>query len=56
VIFTLRDDLPPPGFGEKIRELESANRWQLVERGDPFQAMPNGHPEVRLRVWVFRVL
>jgi MFS family permease len=56
VIFTLRDDLPPPGFGEKIRELESTRRWELVERGDPFQAMPNGHPEVRLRVWAFRVL
>jgi MFS family permease len=56
VIFTLRDDLPPPGFDEKIRELEGSSRWELVERGDPFQAMPNGHPEVHLRVWVFRVL
>jgi MFS family permease/SAM-dependent methyltransferase len=56
VIFTLRENPTPPGFEEKIRELEADGRWRLVERGDAFQAMPNGHAEVELRVWVFRVL
>ena len=56
VIFTLRADEMPPGFEEKIAELESASRWQLVERGQEFQALPIGEPEVRVRVWAFRVL
>jgi hypothetical protein len=41
---------------DKIAELESQNRWELVERSDEFQAMPRRHPEVLLRVWTFRVL
>jgi MFS family permease len=56
VIFTLRADQMPPGFEDKIAELERARRWELVERGDEFQAMPVGEPEVRVRVWAFRVL
>jgi MFS family permease len=56
VIFTLRSDQTPPGFDEKIAELEGAQRWQLVERGDEFQALPVAEPEVLVRVWAFRVL
>lgn len=56
VIFTLREDQTPPGFADKIAELESGSRWELVERSDEFQAMPHRHPEVLLRVWAFRVL
>ena len=55
VIFTLRSDDVPPGFSEKIAELEQERRWELVERGDEFQALPTGEPEVRVRVWAFRV-
>jgi len=55
VIFTLRADQLPPGFEDKIAELESAERWQLVERGEEFQALPIGEPEVLVRVWAFRV-
>jgi len=55
VIFTLRADQPPPGFEDKISELEHAGQWQLVERGDEFQALPTGEPEVIVRVWAFRV-
>jgi MFS family permease len=56
VIFTLRADQLPPGFEDKIAELESAEQWQLVERGDEFQALPKGEPAVIVRVWAFRVL
>ena len=56
VIFTLRSDQKLPGFDDKIAELERASRWELVERGDEFQALPRGEPEVLLRVWAFRVL
>ncbi len=57
VIFTLRSDNEgPPGFEEKMADLAEARRWELVERGDEFQAMPIGEPEVLVRVWAFRVL
>ena len=57
VIFTLRSDGgSPPGFDEKMAALADASRWELVERGDEFQAMPIGDPNVLVRVWVFRVL
>jgi MFS family permease len=56
VIFTLRSDRMPPGFEDKIAELERASRWKLVERGEEFQALPSGEPEVLVRVWAFRVL
>jgi MFS family permease len=56
VIFTLRSDQRLPGFDEAIAELEQRRRWELVERGDEFQALPTGEPEVLARVWAFRVL
>ncbi len=55
VVFTLRSDRTPPGYDAKIAELLEAGRWELVERGDEFQAMPTGEPEVLVRVWAFRV-
>jgi len=56
VIFTLRSDRVPPGFEDKISELAADGRWELVGRGEEFQAMPRGEPQVRVRVWAFRVL
>ena len=57
VIFTLRSDAGgPPGFEEKMSDLAHASRWELVERGDEFQAMPIGEPNVLLRVWAFRII
>jgi MFS family permease len=56
VIFTLRSDQTPPGYDDKMAELESEHRWQLVERGGEFQALPVAEPNVLVRVWVFRVL
>jgi SAM-dependent methyltransferase len=56
VIFTLRSDQVPDGFPEKMDELEESRRWELVERGEEFQALPVAEPDVLVRVWVFRVL
>ncbi len=56
VIFTLRSDQRLPSFEETIAGLEAARRWELVERGDEFRALPTGEPEVLVRVWAFRVL
>jgi SAM-dependent methyltransferase len=55
VVFTLRSDETPPGYDEKIAELLARARWELVERGDEFQAMPTSEPDVLVRVWAFRV-
>jgi len=55
VVFTLRSDQTPPGYEAKMAELLGAGRWELVERGDEFQAMPAGEPNVLVRVWAFRV-
>lgn len=46
----------PEGFEDRIALLEKASRWELVELGDEFQALPDGEPEVVVRVWAFRVL
>jgi SAM-dependent methyltransferase len=55
VVFTLRSDETPPGHDEKIADLLAHGRWELVERGEEFQAMPTSEPEVLVRVWAFRV-
>jgi hypothetical protein len=55
IVFTLRSDQTPQGFDEKIVELEATGRWERVESGQEFQAMPIGEPEVLVRVWAFRV-
>ena len=56
VVFTLRSDEVPPGFEQKIAELEAHRGWELVERGEEFQALPKGEPNVLARVLVYRVL
>jgi SAM-dependent methyltransferase len=55
LIFTLRSDQMPPGFEDKFAELDRGGRWAFVERGEEFQALPAGEPEVLVRVWAFRV-
>ena len=55
LIFTLRADRMPPGYADKLAELKRTRRLELVEKGDEFQALPVGEPEVLVRVWVFRV-
>ena len=56
VVFTLRSDRTPPGFDDAIARLTTTGRWELVQQGDEFQPMPTSEPEVRVRVWAFRVV
>ena len=44
VVFTLRSDRTPPGYEAKLAGLREEGRWELVERGDEFQAMPTSEP------------
>ena len=44
------------GFDVKQAILEAAGRWRLLERGAPFQPMPNGEPDIWYEMWVYEVL
>ena len=48
------------GEAERVRgedgRARERGRWQLVEEGEEFQAMPIGEPDVLVRVWAYRVL
>ena len=42
VVFSMRTDYyTEGGFDMKQRSLEEAGKWRLVQRGEPFQPMPN---------------
>lgn len=56
VVYTLRPDVyGGNGFREKHAQLESANKWKLVEVTDPVPVLPKGEPDVCHQVWVHRV-
>lgn len=56
ICFTLRHDVVPDGFYETFERLTNEGRWEQQFVGEPFQGMPGGEPEVRHRVWLFKVL
>ena len=56
VIFSMRTDYyTEAGFDVKQSALEAAGQWRLLERGAPFQAMPNGEPDVWHEMWAYEV-
>ena len=57
VVFSMRTDYyTEGGFDVKQASLEQAGKWQLLERGEPFQPMPNGEPDIWYEIWAYRVL
>ncbi len=54
-IFSLRSDVPPPGFAEQIERLTAAGRWTPLHEGAEFQSLPRAEPHVRNRLSVYRV-
>ncbi len=57
VVFTVRTDYyTEAGFDVKQSAMEEAGKWELVERTEPFQPMPNGEPDIWYNVWAYRVL
>ena len=40
----------------KQRSLEEAGKWRLGQRGEPFQPMPNGEPDIWYEFWAYEVL
>ena len=57
VVFSMRTDYyTEGGFDVKQASLEEAGKWRLLERGAPFQPMPNGEPDIWYEIWAYRVL
>jgi predicted TPR repeat methyltransferase len=56
VIFSVRTDVfVDGGFQEKQEAFEREGRWQLVEMTDPFAHLPFEDPELKVRVFAYRV-
>ena len=57
IVFTLRTDVNErDGFRETQAAFEAANAWVLAMVSDPFQALPQGEPDLLHRVWAYRIL
>ena len=57
VVFSMRTDYyTEGGFDVKQAALEAAGNWRLLERGAPFQPMPNGEPDIWYEIWAYQVL
>ena len=57
VVFSMRTDYyTEGGFDVKQAALEEAGEWRLVERGEPFQPMPHGEPDIWYEIWAYEVL
>ena len=56
ICFSMRHDVPPPGFQEVMTALVDEGRWELVEASEPFQSMPTGEPEIEHRIWLYRIM
>lgn len=57
VVFSMRTDYyTEGGFDAKQAALEAAGKWRLLERGEPFQAMPDGEPDIWHETWAYEVL
>ena len=57
VVFSMRTDYyTEGGFDVKQAALEEAGKWRLVERGEAFQPMPNGEPDIWYEIWAYEVL
>jgi len=44
------------GYAALQVELERAGRLALIEKGEPFEALPTTEPEIVYEIWVFEVL
>lgn len=57
IVFSMRTDYyTEGGFESRQTALETAGKWRLRERGAPFQAMPDGEPDIWHELWAYEVL
>src|SRR3954447_22497841 len=56
MIFSVRTDVyEEQGFKEKQEALEGEGRWQLMEMSEPFSHLRYEDPELKVRVFAYRV-
>jgi hypothetical protein len=56
MIFSVRTDVyEDGGFKEKQEALEREGRWQLVEATEPFAHLRFEDPDLKVRVFAYRV-
>ena len=56
LVFNVRDDVyEQQGFRERQEGLETAGRWRLRERSDPFRPFTIREPHLSARVFVYEV-
>jgi SAM-dependent methyltransferase len=56
LVFNVRDDVyEQRGFRERQEALETAGRWRLRERSDPFRPFTITEPHLRARIFVYEV-
>ena len=53
IIFSVRADAK--GFKEKQDELEQVKKWRLTEVTPPFISLPLGEPNIKHKIFVYRV-
>lgn len=53
IIFSVRADAQ--GFKERQNTLEKNDKWNLVKATDPFISLPLGEPDIKHRIFVYRV-
>ena len=57
VVFSMRTDYyTEGGFDVRQSALEAAGKWRLLQRSEPFQAMPDGEPDIWHELWAYEVL
>jgi len=57
IVFSLRvDEAQEPAYPAAVQALAAARRWRHEFETDDFATMPIGEPDVRSRVYVYRVL
>jgi len=54
VIFSVRADAK--GFQERQDALENEGKWKLVEETDPFVSLPLGEPDIKHKVFVYKIV
>lgn len=56
VIFSVRDDVyTSEGFEEKLEALAGNDSWRLVDESRPYRQLPLADPDLKARIFVYRV-
>ena len=54
IMFSVRADAQ--GFRERQDALEDNGKWKLIEETDPFISLPLGEPDIKHKIFVYKIL